>query len=163
MNRKSGFTIIEVTTTVVVMAILISITVVAYNKIQQDARDGTRRGNVTIIAEALEGYYAKNGEYPSVRSLANNYAGNTGTVVAAKLGIDANALKMPKMPAGATNGILSAATPANNYVVYIAASISNNANCQSVITAGCDEYTLKYIQESGGATITVESRRKGAP
>jgi prepilin-type N-terminal cleavage/methylation domain-containing protein len=162
MKSKSGFTMIELIVTIIVIGILSSITIVAYNKVQQDARDSTRRGNVAIIAEALEKYYSKNGEYPSVRSLANNHVGNTGTVVAAKLSIDVAALKMPQMPASATNGILSAATPINNYVVYIAMSYSNDANCQSLLAGGCDEYTLKYVQESG-TTVTVESRRKGAP
>jgi prepilin-type N-terminal cleavage/methylation domain-containing protein len=157
--KQRGFTIVEITVTVVVIAILISVVFFAYSSIQRDARDNTRRGNVAVITEALEKYYHKNGEYPSVQSLANNYVGNTGTVVAAKLDISPTALLMPGMPSGATNGILSAATPANNYVAYIAASSLNNAACQTSATGGCDEYTLKYNQENG-PMITIDSRHQ---
>lgn len=162
MKKSHGFTIVEIIVTVMVISVLTSITVIAYNQVQQDARDTTRRGNVAIISAALEKYYEKNGEYPSVRSLANNYVGNTGTVVATKLSISAEALKMPKMPTGATNGIMSGATPTNNYVTYIAASAdsTDNTACQSNISGGCEEFTLKYILEKNNATSTVESHHK---
>jgi prepilin-type N-terminal cleavage/methylation domain-containing protein len=162
MKSKSGFTIVEVVVTIVIIAILASITVVAYTKVQQDSRDSVRKGNVTVIAEAMEEYYGKNGEYPSVRSVANNFVDNTGTVVAAKLGINVSALKMPKMPSSATNALFSSATPSNDYIAYIGNSAVNNNNCQNVLAGGCDEFTMKYAQESG-TIVTVESRHKGRP
>lgn len=162
MKSKSGFTIVEVLITVLVIAVLASITVVAYTKVQQNSRDSIRKGNATVIAESLEKYYGKNGEYPSVRSVVNNYADNTGSVVASKLGINISALTMPRMPSGATNALYSSATPANDYISYIAKSEINNSSCQTALTGGCDEFTLKYIEESG-ATITIESRHKGRP
>ncbi|HEU5121537.1 MAG TPA: prepilin-type N-terminal cleavage/methylation domain-containing protein [Candidatus Saccharimonadales bacterium] len=158
MYRLRGFTIVEVVVVVSVLAILISISFFAYTKVQQDARDNTRRGNVTIIAEALEKYHRSNGEYPSVRNLVNNYAGNTGTVVAALLKIDANALKMPRMPAGATNALYSAGSPVNDYIIYAGSSVTNNAACQSSTTGGCEKFTLTYAQETG-PNVTISSRR----
>lgn len=162
MTSKSGFTLVETLIVIIIVGIIISITMIAYSRVQQDARDSTRRGNSTVIAEGLETYYSKNGEYPSVRSLVNNYPDNTGTSVAAKLNISVSALKMPKMPAGATNSLYSAGAPSSDYITYVAKSYSNDTNCQSSPTGGCDEFTMKYAQENGGI-ITIESRHKGAP
>jgi prepilin-type N-terminal cleavage/methylation domain-containing protein len=163
MKSRSGFTIVEVTIVTVIIAILAAITVVAYTKVQTDARDNTRKGNVAVIGTALEKYYDKNGEYPSVRSLVNNYTDNTGATVAAKLQINASDLLFPKMPSSATNGLISAAAPSNNYIAYIGKSDVNDNVCQTMLTGGCDQFTLKYIQESTGNTLTIDSRHKGRP
>lgn len=152
----------ELVIVVVVIAILASITFAGYNKVQIDARDTTRRATAKVIAEALERYYGKNGEYPSVRSLSNAYAGNTGTVVAAKLAVKPTDLKMPKMPPSATNAIFAGPAPANDYIAYIAVNAVDAASCQTVLAGGCDEFTLRYLEESG-TTVNVESRRKGHP
>lgn len=153
---------VEALIVIVIIGILVSITAAAYSKVQRDARDSTRRGNATIITEALEEYYRKNGEYPSVRNLVNNYADNTGTAVAARLDISPGVLKMPAMPASATNALYSAVTPINDYITYTAVNAVDNAGCQTLLTGGCDEFTLKYIEESG-TTVTIDSRHKGHP
>lgn len=163
MKSKSGFTLIEVTITVAILAIIATITVVAYTQVQTNTRNSTRKGNVAIITESLEQYYTKNGEYPSVRSLVNNYPDNTGAVVASKLGIDINTLVMPKMPSGTTNALTSAASPTNNYIAYIAQSEVNNTSCQTALTGGCDKFTLKYIEEGSGNTVSLESKHQDRP
>lgn len=158
MNRTRGFTIIEVIVVVTVLGILVSVAFFALGKVQKDARDSTRRGNVATITEALEKYYRENGEYPSVRSLVNNYAGNTGAVVAAKLKITTDALRMPQMPAGATNALYSGSL-ANDYIVYTASDTVNNSACQTSTSGGCDKFTLTYAQETG-PNVTVNSRHQ---
>lgn len=163
MKTKSGYTIIELAVTISVIAILASISVVTYSIVQRDARDNTRRGNVRVVVEGLEKYYEKNGEYPSVKSLVNNYGGNTGDAIAALLDIKASALKMPRMtPASETNALYSGATPINDYILYIAYNEVDNVHCQNGPFGGCDEFTIKYKEESGN-TITIESRHKGHP
>ncbi len=62
--QASGFTIVELLIVIVVIAILASITAVAFNGVQQRARDSDRRSAVTTIAKALELYYTDNGQYP---------------------------------------------------------------------------------------------------
>ena len=158
MNRPRGFTIIEVLVVVTVLGVLVAIAFFAFSKVQKDSRDSTRQGNVATIAEALEKYYRENGEYPSVRSLVNNYAGNTGTVVAAKLKITTDALKMPKMPAGATNALYSGSLT-NDYIVYTASDSVNNTACQTSTSGGCNKFTLTYAQETG-PNVTVNSRHQ---
>jgi prepilin-type N-terminal cleavage/methylation domain-containing protein len=160
MKTTRGFTIVEIVIVVAVMAILVGMGFMVYSQVQRDTRDGTRKGNVLTITEALEDYYVKKGEYPSVQSIVNNNVANTGAVVAAKLSITTNDLKMPLMPSSATNAITSTpGTPSNDYIGYVAVSAINNTNCQTVVAAGCDGFTLRYLTEAG-VTVVVESRNK---
>jgi len=59
-----GFTIVELLIVIVVIGILAAISIVAYNGIQQRARDATRMSDIGAIAKAVELYYAENGSYP---------------------------------------------------------------------------------------------------
>jgi prepilin-type N-terminal cleavage/methylation domain-containing protein len=155
MKNRSGFTLIELLIVVIVIAILATVTLIAYTAQQRDANDNTRKGNATTISEALERYYSENNEYPSVRDLVNNYAGNTGDVVAAKLDIDKTALVMPNMTG--TNALSStAASTTNNYITYTGPNVTS---CQTTVGGGCTEFTLQYVEESG-ATITIDSRHQ---
>lgn len=156
MKNTSGFTIVEVTVVVIVLGLLVSIVMMSYYKIQADSRDTTREGNVTAIADALEKYYVKNGEYPSIPSIVSNTAGNTGTVVASKLGIEATDLKMPRALSGVTNSLTSAATPTNDTISYVSTDASSS--CQTNTSGGCTQFSLKYTKENSGL-VTVVSRR----
>jgi type II secretion system protein G len=64
-QKQSGFTIVELLIVIVVIAVLASITIVAYNGIQQRARDSQRRSDITALAKALELYYIDNDRYPA--------------------------------------------------------------------------------------------------
>lgn len=64
-NTRPGFTIVELLIVIVVIAILAAITIVAYNGIQQRARDSQRKSDIATIIKALELYYAENGSYPN--------------------------------------------------------------------------------------------------
>jgi len=70
-NHKNGFTIVELLIVIVVIAILAAISIVAYNGIQQRARDTQRLQDVKTIAKALELYYIQNGVYPSSNCSSN--------------------------------------------------------------------------------------------
>ena len=66
MHKKlSGFTIVELLIVIVVIAILATISIVAYNGVQARARDAQRQQDVKTIAKALEMYYIDNGKYPT--------------------------------------------------------------------------------------------------
>ncbi len=58
---KSGFTIVELLIVIVVIAILAAISIVAYNGIQQRARDSQRSAEMASIEKALQLYYIDNG------------------------------------------------------------------------------------------------------
>lgn len=53
-QRQKGFTIVELLIVIVVIAVLATISVVAYSGIQQRARDSQRKSDLAAIAKALE-------------------------------------------------------------------------------------------------------------
>lgn len=76
-NRQRGFTIVELLIVIVVIGILAAITIVAYNGVQQRARDVTRTSDISSIQKALELYRVDNGVYPSVGTDGTGYALST--------------------------------------------------------------------------------------
>lgn len=160
MKTTSGFTVVEMIVVISLIAILAAVTIFAYNGSQKDGRDSTRSSMTSVISEALEKYYDANGEYPSVASLANN-GGVTGQTVATKLGISTDDLKMPQLPSGATNPLTSTNPPTNDNITYTASSVTNNTACQTDPNGGCDQFTLQYISESTGSTVTIQSHHSG--
>lgn len=70
-TSKSGFTIVELLIVIVVIAILASITVVAYNGTQQRALNSSRLSEVKAWQKVLMAYYIVNTSGPSVA--AGNY------------------------------------------------------------------------------------------
>ena len=71
-SKKRGFTIVEVAVVVVIIGILTTVGAIAFTAIQKQSRDSLREANMTILTEALEKYYQKNGEYPSCVTLSTN-------------------------------------------------------------------------------------------
>lgn len=65
MKTNRGFTIVELLIVIVVIAILAAITIVAYNGIQQRARDAERNTEMKTIEKALALYFVDNGGYPT--------------------------------------------------------------------------------------------------
>lgn len=64
-KKRVGFTIVELMIVIVVIGILASITIVAYNGIQARARDVTRKSDISNLADLIEIYATKhNGQYP---------------------------------------------------------------------------------------------------
>ncbi len=69
MNRLKtraikGFTIIELLIAVGVIAILVGIVIISYNGIQNSARNAQRLDDIKHVADLLDIYYTKNGNYP---------------------------------------------------------------------------------------------------
>lgn len=73
--KQRGFTIVELLIVIVIIGILASITIVAYNGIQGRARDSARVSDINAIRKALEVYKSFNGEYPDENSASweNSY------------------------------------------------------------------------------------------
>lgn len=64
-NTRRGFTIVELLIVIVVIAILAAISIVAYNGIQQRARDSERSAEMQTVEKALAMYFIDNGSYPT--------------------------------------------------------------------------------------------------
>lgn len=63
MNRRSGFTIVELLIVVVVIAILAAITIVAYNGISSRANDAAITSDADTLRKKVELRHAENDEY----------------------------------------------------------------------------------------------------
>ena len=64
MGNKKGFTIVELLIVIVVIGILATITIVAYNGVQGRANNTAVQNDLRNVAQQLELYYAKNNIYP---------------------------------------------------------------------------------------------------
>lgn len=153
MKNRSGFTIVEVTIVVAIIAILAAVSIVMYSKVQIDSRNTDRSSKVDIITGALEKYFSKNGEYPSCAAMTG-----TGTQVSSSVlpGINAGALVTPTSPSSVTNSItctaLTAGTTGPDAFAYIGDS---SATCST--GAACLKYTLQYRKEGTGEIISKDS------
>lgn len=63
--RANGFTIVEVTVVIVVLAILMTIVGVSYVLISDQAREQAVRTDLQTVASSLSKYRADNGAYPT--------------------------------------------------------------------------------------------------
>lgn len=158
---KRGYTLVELLIVIVIIGILTTIAFVGFGKIQADARDKERHSNATIIAEALEKYYDKNGEYPSVPSVTDTSISNVKT----KLGIvDSDVLVMPKSPNVTVNSITKDEKAVDKLAYNGESNTSENDQCQNNASGGCDEFTLEWINENGeeGQIVSRHSDRDAA-
>lgn len=81
LKTRSGFTIVELLIVIVVIAILAAISIVAYNGIQQRARNSQTVAAVSAWAKAINLFVADKGTYPAnVSCLGDTYTyGLSGT------------------------------------------------------------------------------------
>lgn len=71
MNKKEGFTLIELMVTISIMAILSATAMIVYSGVTAKARDTQRIKDLTTIRQALELYRADLHNYPSSLDLIN--------------------------------------------------------------------------------------------
>lgn len=147
-KNTSGFTIVEVTITVVVISLLVSIGIFGYSRIQGESRDSQRVARLGVLAEALEKYYAKNGEYPSCSAMTQSATIVSTTVLP---GLDKTALVTPKAPAGTTNSITCTALVGTSGPDVFAYVGDGSGTCAT--GAFCTQYTLQYREEGSGSTV----------
>jgi len=151
----SGFTIVELLIVIAIIGILATIGTLGFSRTQTMTRDAQRSSKSTVIAEALEKYYDKNGEYPSCGDITSSASNVTTTILP---GINPEVLVTPKSDAATTNSILcqdltNIATDPDIFA-YIG---DGSAACTS--GASCLEFTLKYKDEISNQIISIQSRR----
>jgi prepilin-type N-terminal cleavage/methylation domain-containing protein len=70
IRKQTGFTIVELLIVIVVIGILAAITIVAYNGIQDRARDVRTQSDIKNVYMIVEKYAVDNGSYPSTGGLS---------------------------------------------------------------------------------------------
>lgn len=154
INR--GFTIIELLVVVAVIGILATITLIGFNRYQANTRDTERSSQATIITEALERYYDKNGEYPSCSTMTNP----TGTNVInnALTGTDPKVLVTPQAATNKTNSIDICTTLTAGSTTDSFAYVGDGSSVCSTGNA-CLSYTFQYKEEATNTIKSIKSRR----
>ncbi len=77
LRSSKGFTIVELLIVIIVIAILATLVITAYNGVQAKARDVKRQTDAKSVQKAAEAYYADNGSYPTTQA---NFTASGNTV-----------------------------------------------------------------------------------
>lgn len=128
--KQKGFTIVELLIVIVVIAILATISVVAYSGIQDRAKYTKALSDLQSINKAISLYQAQNGNYPIITSwrYSCSYPSNPNDFIPDLAEVMANT------PAAPCNGgsasydswiYRSDATGANYKLLYIRANVSD--------------------------------------
>jgi prepilin-type N-terminal cleavage/methylation domain-containing protein len=148
--KKQGFTIVELLVIIVVIGILASISVFAYNGVQAKARDSTRIAHLEKIAEAIQMYRTKNGNDVQTASGCGHVGNGSGW-----FNLDSNT---PSPDPNYTKSILSCLTDAG----YLDSSFVDPSNCISNTRAHTGKTCasparpyMKYSCTYNGQTISV--------
>lgn len=128
-TRKRGFTIVELLIVIVVIAILAAISIVAYNGVQQRARNSTRVSEAQEWVKILNMYAATTGTYPF----------SSGSRC---LGYD-----FPKYGSNTAGSCWDANREAVSAIAY--QDDVMNANIEKVAGVKLPSYTRAVISESG--------------
>ncbi len=153
-NRfNNGFTLVEVLVSIAVIALLATIATLGLNSFLAQGRDGQRSANVTSISEGLEGYFDKNGEYPSCSIIASDPGVLTKEVLG---GINADALLAPSDTVSSSNSLACQTLTATGRDFYEYKGDSS-VTCQE--GQACLTFKLRYREEATKEIKEVDSRR----
>lgn len=108
-SKSSGFTIVELLIVIVIIAILATIVIVAYNGVQNRAKDAALADEIQKLQSAVEQYNAINGTYPMSADWGSmGLADSTGVWPVqnmAAYGVNAKLLVSPYDTSGEANSI----------------------------------------------------------
>lgn len=142
----SGFTIVELLVVIVVIAVLASISIVAFTGVQQRAKDSQRKSDIATIQKALELYKGENGTYPGCNGAkyvpngvtANDY--QTCPVSSLTSALVPNFIStLPKDPVNNLNGT---GTTGYGYIYAIGWKLGNSVNPCGVQAGPTINYVL---------------------
>ncbi len=144
-KKKHGFSLVEVAVVVAVIGILAGIVGVISASVQRDARDSSRKASASAIAESLEKYYQDNGEYPSITSISDRPVDQVRTT----LNIPSSDTLLFPQAADKTMAAITAGAASTSKIKYQGTACSSTP---------CGDFTLSYVEEGTGNTVTIKSR-----
>ena len=151
MKNKSGFTLVEMAIVIAVIGILIAVGTVSFVAIQRDARDDKRSADTLLIAEALEKYYEKNGEYPSCAMMKASPTTIANTTLR---GVSTNIFKAPQAASGVTSSIVCTNPTSTSGDVYAYLG-DDGTDCAT--GNFCAGWIIRY-QKENGEVAEIQSR-----
>lgn len=155
-GRIRGFTLVELIVAITVIGILATLATLGVTKYLQDGRDTQRASHVTSLAEALEKYYDKNGEYPSCSQMTSSPDVVSQSVLK---GIDQSVFLAPNAASGEATSISCDDISTLKADIYQYRG-DGSAECNE--GGGCLSYTLRYREEATDAIVELNSRRSAS-
>lgn len=106
MNRKNGFSLIELMIAVVIVGILASIAYPSYIRQVQQSRQADAQGQIMDLASAMEAYRAKNFSYKgaTLAALGPDLSGNKYYTSALNIAADGRSFTITSTPTGMMSG-----------------------------------------------------------
>ena len=164
--EQKGFTIVELLIVIVVIAILAAITIVAFNGIQQRARDTQRKQNLNDLAKVIRLYKIDNDNYITTGGGASNGQGwvNGGSPTIPRVLSDAGYLSTttgirdPRCNAGEVSGCsgylkINCGSPATRTILLARLEGEPTGQALPAALTGCDNtgywstYQMNYYVE----------------
>lgn len=148
-KTKSGFTIVELLIVIVVIGILAAITIVAYNGVQQRARDTIRKSDLVALEKALEINYINHGAFTQPESICSDTSFGANGTCGATTGDgdwDGNSNMRDLIADGIINKL--PIDPINNSIYQYTYEVYNAG--QAGATSAGQGYDLCATLESGG-------------
>lgn len=109
MKKQGGFTLIEILVVIVLIGLLASLLIVAFQGARRSARDGKRKADFETIRAAMEMFRRDNGYYPKFEGTAYGY----GAI--SRLDLASYINPVPSDPINTNSCAYIAGVSANNY------------------------------------------------
>lgn len=112
-NSKRGFTLVELMIVITVIAILATIAVVSFTRVQKQARDTKRKAEIKSLQTALQAYFTEKQHYPNTAPVT------PGTAQVASVALTGLAPDyIPSIPTGPL-GAASTVVPPNTDYIFV--------------------------------------------
>ena len=123
-SKARGFTIVEIAVVIAVISVLLTLTLVVYNRIQVSARDDRRTADINAIKRSIVNYYNDNGEYPSCAA-----AGTECSLAYITPNLQKYMNPVPTLDPSGSNYIYISNPSMNQYALFL--DYENSAKCKT--------------------------------